>query len=1022
MYDVSKAYILYRNKQDKERENETQYKYLSKEFLSKYKHMQSPMTEIGNLVFYRTYSRYLTDKKRREYWWETVARAVDYNCSLQKTTTRKEAEDLYDNMFNLRQFLSGRTLWSGGTKTAYTNPISQYNCSGLVIDNFENYKDMCYLLMLGCGVGLNVQKEYINKLPKVRGDVTVNHLSYKPLKKQARKEVSEFNISGNVMEIIVGDSKTGWASAIDILLKVFYSIDFATVSHVMVNYNSIRPHGEPLKTFGGTASGHEALLKILEKIYIVLKQNNDGLKKLKPIEAMDIANIIAEGIVVGGVRRSALMTFFDADDNETMNAKSNLYTQGIDGEWIVNEDILHRMMSNNSVAYEKKPSFEELKGRFVMIRHSAEGNFYNLETARKRKTNCKISNPCLRGDMKLLTPNGYVEIEKLVGENVEIINKDGIISNGKVWKTGDKPTVKITVSDKEIICTKDHRFMLTDGNECEAEMLKGKRIMPSLIEPMVFDEEFVKYGFIQGDGMLRRLDSADHKGLEVCIGMNDVEVATLFDVEHTEDYHHYIVGFNDRLRELGFSRSRTFDRELPSTFENWTEQQKISFIRGCYSANGSIIKAGRVSYKTTSKIFAEQLLRYLSSVGYAPYMTTNKPRNTKFSNGEYTCKESYDVNLCQYSSIKKFYEEIGFLQSYKNKDLKDILIKKSPIVKSVKETGLIETVYDFSEPLTNWGVVEGYITHNCGEILLDSQQFCNLTTVNMMAFVKDEKLDLESLLYAQKLSARAGYRVATLELELPKWNEMQSRDRLIGCSFTGWQDMVNATNMSFEEQKELARKMRQVARKSADDYADSLGLNRSELVTSVKPEGSLSQLPTVSSGLHFSHSPYYIRRIRINSADPLVKVCEELGYPIYPEVGQDIKTCKTKVIEFPVKAPEGKTKYSVSAIEQLEIYKMFMEEYVDHNASNTISVRDDEWDGVIEWIYNNWESVIGVTFISLDNSFYQLMPYDSCTKEEYEERKSKMSPFNPELLLKYENVSDDELLDDECTTGACPIR
>ena len=356
--------------------------------------MESPMSELGNFVYYRTYSRYLPDKKRREYWWETVARSVDYNCSLQESTTREEAEELFDNMFHLRQFLAGRTLWSGGTKTAYLHPISQYNCSGIALDNFDAYKDICYLLMLGVGVGFTAEKKHIQKLPKVRGNIKVIHEDYTPFSnRKMRKESTEFNIAGDVMEIVVGDSKLGWANAIDLLIKVFYSIDFNYVNFVMINYNSVRPNGEPLRTFGGTASGHEALKTVLEKTTKILLKDNNGYKKLRPIEAMDIANIIAEGIVVGGVRRSAQMAFIDFDDDEMLNAKRDLYTQDATGKWIANQDILHRMMSNNSVAYYKKPSLEELKKRFETIRYSAEGNFFNMEAAAKRKHNVKVSNP-----------------------------------------------------------------------------------------------------------------------------------------------------------------------------------------------------------------------------------------------------------------------------------------------------------------------------------------------------------------------------------------------------------------------------------------------------------------------------------------------------------------------------------------------------------------------------------------------------------------------------------------------------
>lgn len=191
----------------------------------------------------------------------------------------------------------------------------------------------------------------------------------------------------------------------------------------------------------------------------------------------------------------------------------------------------------------------------------------------------------------------------------------------------------------------------------------------------------------------------------------------------------------------------------------------------------------------------------------------------------------------------------------------------------------------------------------------------------------------------------------------------------------------------------------------------------------LKSHNTLSQLPTVSSGLHFSHSPYYIRRVRISANDPLLEVCRELEYPIFPEVGQDEETASTFVIEFPVKAPQGRTKYDVSAIEQLEIYKMFMENYVDHNASITVSVRDEEWDDVEDWVFKNWDTCIGISFLSLDDNVYALAPYESITEEEYNNRVKQMKPFNHTLLNKYEDGDDHELDGSaECEDGACPVR
>src|SRR5690606_4909824 len=149
----------------------------------------------------------------------------------------------------------------------------------------------------------------------------------------------------------------------------------------------------------------------------------------------------------------------------------------------------------------------------------------------------------------------------------------------------------------------------------------------------------------------------------------------------------------------------------------------------------------------------------------------------------------------------------------------------------------------------------------CFEILLDSKGMCNLTTVNVMGFVRNGRLDLKGLLKAQWLSARAGYRMTNVDLELHKWDLIQKRDRLVGCSLTGWKDAMEALGYGPKQEAELLRKLKEVAREAANDYADSLGMNRPLLATTVKPEGTLSQVAGgVSSGLHHTHAPYYLRR------------------------------------------------------------------------------------------------------------------------------------------------------------------
>lgn len=706
-YKTAKAYILYRTEKEKERgKGNWKEGILSREFLSPYKHAPNPMEQLGSFVYTRTYSRFMPQLGRREFWWETVRRAVEYNCSL-APTTREEAEKLYDNIYHMRQFLSGRTLWVGNTEVAENYPMANYNCAFEVVDDYHAYHDLFYLLMLGSGVGVRVLKEDAEKLPKIRTNVNVIHTAYKAKPAKERLEFTNISFTKTTATIAIGDSKEGWAQALDYFFNILTNNEYASISEIIIIYDSIRPRGERLKRFGGTASGYESMMTMLDKINKVVMsagtRNNEVRTKLLPIDLLDIANIIGENVVSGGVRRTSEICLIDADDTACVNAKSNLYKQ-VNGKWELDKSIAHRQMSNNSIYYRKKPTREQLHWHLQQMRYSGEPGWINEDAGRKRRPNFNGCNPC-------------------------------------------------------------------------------------------------------------------------------------------------------------------------------------------------------------------------------------------------------------------------------------------------------------------------------GEILLDSHGLCNLTTVNVMAFVHDGVLDEEGLLEAQRLSARAGYRMTRRELEVHSWDAVQKRDCLLGCSLTGWQDMVNAAGLDTDAQIELMKKLRAEAHEAAEKIAKELGGNKPLLVTTVKPEGTLSLLPTVSSGVHYSHAPYYVRRIRISATDPLCKVCEDLGYPVFPEVGQNPENPVTKVVEFPVKAPDGMVKADASAIQQLENYKMFMKYYVDHNCSITVHVRDNEWDAVEDWVWNNWEDVVALTFLSYDDNFYELLPYEEITQEEYEKRKSEMRPFNPSLLSKYEHGEKDlDIGSSECVNGVCPIR
>ena len=750
---------------------------LTDKFILQYGDFPEHMTELGKFVYYRTYSRYLPQKKRRETWKETVRRATEYNFGLVQKhykkigykpnlkALRKEAEEFFDNMFNLRQFLSGRTLWVGGADNGVADkyPLANFNCSFVDIKSYDDLCDLFYLLLVGTGVGFKATKANTANLPAIRNNVKFVHLPYEPLTPNQRTERTQVweHVEG-VKKIYVGDSKEGWVEALRELFAILTKEEYEYVHTIEFSYNSVRPKGERLKTFGGTASGPEPLMEMFAGIKNVITNKidptlapptvvringNNVYVQLRPIHILDIGNLIGNNVVVGGVRRTAEIFLMDADDYESMFAK-----YGINGIWdeakhkevikvakkaglndiatwlegmAINDPnvrpLHHRRMSNNSIAFEKKPTRKLLHLIYTMMQAEGEPGFINLEEARRRRPNAEGLNPC-------------------------------------------------------------------------------------------------------------------------------------------------------------------------------------------------------------------------------------------------------------------------------------------------------------------------------AEILLDSYGVCNLTTVNLVQFVVkvngEYTLDIEGLIEAQRKSARAGLRMTLAELELPHWDKVQQRDRLLGTSLTGVKDAIGLLGWGEDGEKRLLDILGDVARAEADAYAKELRVNAPLLVTTVKPEGTISQVAGgVSSGLHFSHAPYYIRRIRINAQDPLAQAVKAMGWKVHAEVGtagyldpkelakpEVIAQARTLVIDFPVASGATKTKNDVTVKEQFDTYFNFQEVYTEHNSSNTITVKPDEWKEAEDIVWNKWNEFTAVSFLAHDGGSYTLAPYEEITKEQYEAMRANLAKFDPALLALFETGDDFELDAEGCEAGVCPVR
>jgi ribonucleoside-diphosphate reductase alpha chain/ribonucleoside-triphosphate reductase len=711
------------------------------------------MSPIGLFTYYRTYSRFFPEKSRRETWKETVARTVQYNVGLDYIHRNKigipvptdwlkqEAEELFDGIWNLRQFPSGRSLWIGGTSVAEDYPMANFNCSFTNIEKWEDLAELFYLLMLGSGVGFKCTKKMAAGLPPIRINTNMILSPYEPLPEDHRLQDTDTRFLANgFAKIYVGDSKEGWRDALSHYFQLLTKPEHENIHTIKISFNSVRPRGERLKTFGGTASGPTPLMEMFHGFDNVLKNKIDeslapivpderGYGRVRPIHILDMGNLIGNNVVSGGVRRTAELFLFDDDDLEVLFAKygingfwtvehfaqhekvlAQLYKMGIEpppwfdefskGKNKVRQGIEHRRLSNNSIGFLEKPSDDFMDLVFLMLQLDGEPGFINLKAAGERRFNAEGVNPC-------------------------------------------------------------------------------------------------------------------------------------------------------------------------------------------------------------------------------------------------------------------------------------------------------------------------------AEILLDNKQQCNLTTINLTAFSEDGVIkDYDGLMKAQALSARAGLRMTLIDLELPEWDFKHKRDRLTGCSMTGYEDATS--RMELIDKELFLEDLESEANYVADEYAKELRIQTPLLVTTVKPEGSLSVIAGgVSPGLHDAHAPYYIRRVRISADDALAKAMIDVGWK-YDEENKG----RTLVFSFPIQSGAIKTKNDVSALDQLDRYLMFQQSYTNHNSSNTITVRPEEWGSVKEYIKRVWDRYVGVSFLALDGGTYHLAPLEEITREEFDKMSSEFIPFDPSILQKYETVGVSELDSDDpdCSTGACPIR
>ena len=310
----------------------------------------------------------------------------------------------------------------------------------------------------------------------------------------------------------------------------------------------------------------------------------------------------------------------------------------------------------------------------------------------------------------------------------------------------------------------------------------------------------------------------------------------------------------------------------------------------------------------------------------------------------------------------------------------------------------------------------------CSEIILRPYQFCNLSEV--VARSSDTQQTLREKVRLATILGTFQSTLTDFKYLRSIWKKNTEEERLLGVSLTGIMDndLLSGTSAHLGNNiGQTLETLRDTAVETNAAMAEQLGIAQSTAITCVKPSGTVSQLVDSASGIHARHNPHYIRTVRGDNKDPITQFLISEGIPNEPDVG---KPHSTTVFSFPMAAPRGAvTRTIMSAIEQLELWLTYQRYWCEHKPSVTVSVKENEWMEVGDWVYKHFDEVSGISFLPFDDHVYKQAPYQDCTEDEYDAMVAEMPrSVNWSKLQEFEkedNTSGGREL--ACTADACEV-
>lgn len=991
--DVAKAFILFRHKRAEMRGKRTE-----------------PDPEaIAQYIHASKYARWREDLGRRELRDESVARVEDMHLRRFAHLGETFASDIrwaFDHVRAKKVLPSMRSMQFGGAAVEQSH-ARQYNCSFSLIDRVRAFQEAFYLLLCGCGVGYSVQFQHVEKLPPV---------AYQ-------------DENAEVVHHVVGDTIEGWADAGGALIE-----HTLAGRHVEFAYHQIRRKGSLLKTSGGRAPGHRPLREALERARKVILGAQG--RRLRPIECHRILCHFADAVLAGGIRRSAMIALFSIDDGEMMYCKAS-------PSWRKTEPWLER--ANNSVAL-LRGAFDEAQFRriFNYTREFGEPGFVFLSSLDHGV------NPCVPAGTKILTRDGYRDIDKLVGKTVDVWN-------GREWSTVrpavtgyDQPMVRVHLDDgTSLDCTEAHKWCVMRGKWSRdaveerveaASLVTGDRLqryeMP-LVEGGCEMPEAYAHGFYCADG-----HDEDHQ-----------QVAWLYGEKR---------GLAKRLggRYAGAYDAQAdrqkivFNAAMPPKYsvpENADVRSRMEWFAGLLDGDGTVVRnPNSVGLQVTSvdRDFLLRVRRMLTTLGVQAKVTLGREAGSRMmpdgrgGQASYGCKTLWRllVNAPDTAKLVR-----GGLRTSRLK--LDALAPQRDArrfvrVERVEQLPRAEVVYCFTEEKNHTGTFEGIVTGQCAEIGLDPRlragdtyatgwAFCNLSVVNCAACKTEDELMQAALAASWIGTLQAAY--TDFPYLGPVSEAIARRDALIGVSLAGIQD-----NPTLALDPRVQQAMAREVMTGNLQFATLLGIELAARQTCVKPDGTGvltlygKDSKSVGSGIHRHWGEKIIRRVTAEEQEPIFQAFRAVNPHMCVR-----KPSGAWCIEFPIQVQDGAALMeNQSAVEFLRDVQLTQQNWVSqgtfresevpglrHNVSNTCPVRENEWDDVADYLWRHQDDFACVSFLPYDvTAIYDFAPFEPVrTPEQLRRWNDLVAGYKP---VDYSLVREDEdatALKGElaCVGGAC---